>query len=187
VSTLTFKRPTTSNFLPVSMTGARISMSPVDIRHADDILAEFTPDITRFMYPAPVENIKQVYDFIQRSRDEMTQNKALILAIQRKDDHEFLGVCGLHGNKKSATPELGIWIKKSAHGQKLGREAIHTLVNWAKAKLSIEAFHYPCDKDNVASRKIADSLNGIIISEGIQQSMSGKTLNEIVYEISLST
>jgi len=185
MNALVSKTATTPDYLLISIAGPRITLCPIDNKYGKDILAEFTADITRFMLPAPVDNIEQADDFIQRSRRNMARHKELVFVIATNDGNEFLGVCGLHGHQNPKIPELGIWIKKSAHGQKLGREAIHTLVNWAKDNLSIDGFYYPCDRDNIASRKIAQSLGGSIISETTRQNMSGATLNEVVYKIAL--
>lgn len=42
---------------------------------------------------------------------------------------------------------------------------------------------YPCDKDNIPSRKIAEKLNGKIFRTGEAKGMSGKTLIEVAYKI----
>ena len=115
----------------------------------------------------------------------MAAGSELGLVIQRIENHEFLGICGLHIRTTPATPELGIWLKKSAHGQKLGREAIHCLVDWAKTNLDAAFLIYPVDRQNIPSRKIPESLGGVIFREDKVKNMSGHILDEVIYRITL--
>jgi len=77
--------------------------------------------------------------------------------ILDKNTQEFFGCVGLH-IKNPVAPELGIRIKKSAFGKKIGREAVAGLTNRARENLDFEYLFYPVDRDNIGSRKIAESL-----------------------------
>ena len=158
-------------------------LRPVSMDDAEDIFREFTPEITRYMVPTSPDDIQQIRLFIDLSNKGMTNKEDLVLSITRTSNEEFLGVCGLHGKKSPDTPELGIWLKKSAHGESLGREAITNLAAWAQSNLSYNYLLYPVDRDNIASRKIAEHLGGEIFHEKTRKSMSGKVLNEIAYKI----
>ncbi|MEH2435865.1 MAG: GNAT family N-acetyltransferase [Nostoc sp.] len=81
------------------------------------------------------------------------------------------------------TPELGIWLKKSAHGHGFGREAIHVLKDWVDKNLEYNYLSYPVDKRNIPSRKIAESLRGKIFREFQQINKSGYLLDEVEYRI----
>lgn len=107
----------------------------------------------------------------------------LVLAITKANSGEFLGICAVHGTDDPQVAELGVWIKKSAHGKKVGREAVRYLAEWGRKNLLRSYFIYPVDRDNIPSRKIAESLGGIVLEERVRKSMSGATLNEIVYKI----
>jgi len=61
------------------------------------------------------------------------------------------------------SPELGLWIKESAHGQGFGREVVAALAEWAHKTLGKESFFYPVAVQNTASRRIAEALRGEII------------------------
>lgn len=171
------------DFCSVTISCERIKLAPISAVYSEDIFKEFTDEITRYMVPATPSNIDQINDFIQSSIDSMQNNIDLTLAIVEKTNDEFLGVCGLHGRFNRNEPVLGIWLKKSAHGYKYGQEAIRALADWARHNVIFEHMVYPCDKDNVASRKIAESLGGSIFRTGEVKSMSGRTLNEIAYKI----
>ncbi len=102
---------------------------------------------------------------------------------QKTETGQFSGVCAIHGKEPGVTAEFGIWLKKSSQGKKLGREAITRLVQWARANVVLSGLVYPVDRDNIPSRKIAESLGGIVVAEGQRTSLSGTSLNEQVYRI----
>ena len=84
---------------------------------------------------------------------------------------------GLHGIG-DAEPELGVWIKESAHGQGYGREAVRAVVTWASQRLDIRMFAYPVAERNVASRRLAEALNGVVVG-----SRSRPKFAEVLYRI----
>ncbi|CAG0939958.1 hypothetical protein BROC_00848 [Candidatus Brocadiaceae bacterium] len=171
------------DFLATRIECERVILSPVSIEYAKDVFHEFTEDITHYMIPKPLSDIAQTYEFIETCRENMKAGFEMVFAITKIDNGEFVGICALHGNKNPQNPELGIWIKKSAHGKKLGREAVLYLTKWAKDNLVFSYFIYPVDRNNIPSRKIAESLGGVVLRERVRESMSGATLNEIVYKI----
>lgn len=73
---------------------------------------------------------------------------------------------------------------ESAHGNGFGKEAIVHLRVWAIANLDVDGFIYPVDRNNIASRRIAESLNGVVVDEQIKPTMSGGTLDCLSYKIS---
>jgi len=114
----------------------------------------------------------------------MKKQEELVLAIVSTDG-EFLGCCGLHGREKWTTPELGIWLKKTAHGNRFGQSAIGLLVTWASENLNIDYFIYPVDRENVPSRKIPELLGGTIFKEVKVKTHSGAILDEVIYKINV--
>jgi len=107
------------------------------------------------------------------------------MAILDAETVQFSGVCAIHGKEQGETAELGVWVKKSAQGKKFGHEAVALLVQWAKDNLALSHLIYPVDKSNIPSRKIAESLGGIVVSEGQRESLSGNRLDELVYQIDM--
>ena len=166
-------------FRCVTIPGSRVRLVPISPEYTEIIFSEFTDEITRYMVPATPSGIGEVGDFIRSSIGNMENNTDLTLAILKKDDGEFPGVCGLHGKSSPGEPVLGIWLKKSAYGQ----EAIAVLADWARQNIVYEYMVYPCDRDNIASRRIAESLNGSLFRTGEVKSMSGRILHEIAYKI----
>jgi RimJ/RimL family protein N-acetyltransferase len=114
---------------------------------------------------------------IVRIAVHVQQNTQLII---KKDSCEFLGYISIH-QVNSKTPELGIWLKKDAHGFHYGYEALNLLKNWAEHRLHYEYLKYPVVKINIASRKLAEKLGGCIEDEYIKMSESGNELDEVEY------
>jgi RimJ/RimL family protein N-acetyltransferase len=83
--------------------------------------------------------------------------------VARKfDNEECLGMASLEG-ADSVWPEIGLWLKESAHRQGFGREVVAALVKWGHAFLGKGSFIYPVAVQNIASRRIAEYLGGEII------------------------
>ncbi|HPM73843.1 MAG TPA: GNAT family N-acetyltransferase, partial [Spirochaetales bacterium] len=156
----------------------------VAIRHDfdADIFREFTPAVATYMYPAPTCDRADTRAFVDSSIEGLQTGEQLQLVIVDKERGEFIGCSGLHGLGRS-DPELGIWTKLSAHGQGYGREAVTAIVAWARSNASFERLVYPVDKRNVASRRIPESLDGVIAREFRQLNQAGFELDEVEYWI----
>ena len=102
-----------------------------------------------------------------------------------KKTGEFLGCIGLHHIDQN-DPEVGIWIKKSAHGSKYGLEAIKALKEWADNYLEYEYIRYPVVGDNIASRKIPEVLGGKVAREFIGKNVKGEAMDKVEYRITKS-
>jgi len=74
-------------------------------------------------------------------------------------------------------------IKKSAHGNKYGREAVRGLKEWIDDHMKYRYISYPVDRKNIPSRKIPESLGGIVEAEYEKESQSGNILDVVEYRI----
>jgi len=178
-----FKNASPLTLSAVEIVGERVRLVSITNKYETDIFHEFTTAITRYMFPKPPETIDGTRAFIQRSQETMQAGNNLQLVILQRETGEFLGCCVLHGKDNGRKPELGLWLKASAHGHRYGREAITVLVEWAKTHLEVDGFIYPVDRQNIASRKIPESLGGQIVHEAQVVAQSGQVLDEVVYEI----
>jgi len=171
------------DFLSIEIVGKRVLLNPISLDSSDEIFREFTSEITKYMLPSPPSDISQIVSFIEMSIEGMNNKTDLVLKISDLESGEFLGVCGLHSRGKPKEPELGVWLKKSAHHKHYGREAISNFVKWTQENVVLNYLIYPVDKENIPSVKVAESLGGQIIGEGIKENMSGNVLNEVIYKI----
>lgn len=143
---------------------------------------ELTDEITKYMAIYSPKSIDEEEDFVNRSLERIKQGTDLTVVILDKNTKEYLGGAGIR-HIDTKTPELGIWTKKSAHGKKIGREAVTGLKKWAEDNLNFDYLVYPVHKENVPSRKIAESLGGKVVSEEVKVTPWGKELDEVIYHI----
>ncbi len=170
------------NLLQAEISTNRLLLKPIDMQYKAEIFREFTHDIAIYMYPRPANDIFETESFIKESIIGLTQGSNLQLVIIKKDTQEFLGCTGIH-NVNTKTPELGIWLKKSAHGNCYGIETIRGLKQWAEENLDFDYLIYPVDRDNYPSRRIPERLGGVIVKEYDKQSLSGNTLHLVEYKL----
>ena len=167
----------------LSIEGERVRLVSVSRAYERDIFEELTSDIATYMIPKPADTIEETRAFIDSSLEGFADANNLVLVILEKQTGDFLGCCGLHGRGDANNPEFGIWLKRSAHGRGLGREAIRTLALWAQENIRLESFIYPVDKRNVPSRRVPESLGGVVAAEREDVGMAGNVLDEVVYII----
>ena len=186
MNTFQFFDPSFQDLSSTDIIGERIRLVSLSEGFAQDVFQEFTSEVTRYMFPKPPDKLEETLEFIHDSQLGMSAGKDLVLAILLKQTDEFLGCCGLHGEENVHQPELGVWLKMGAHGHGYGREAITTLVKWAKTHIDLEGFIYPVDRKNIASCKIPESLGGKVIEKRQVTSLSGNVLNEVIYIVPIA-
>jgi ribosomal-protein-alanine N-acetyltransferase len=167
----------------VIISAGRILLRPISEGDTWQVFENFTADIARFMVPQPPERVQDTVQFIRRAMTGMERRENLQFVIVDKNSGEFLGCCGLHGHGTPKTPELGIWLKATAHGSGYGQEAIAALISWAEQHLVYDYLVYPVDRKNVPSRKIPEALGGEIFEETICRRQDGGRLDVIIYRI----
>ncbi len=137
----------------------RLKLVPINESHIMDVYKYFTIDITQYMYPQSTGHIEDTEKFISDSMKGLAAGTNLQMVILKAETDEFIGCVGLH-NVGSDDPELGVWIKKKAHSNGYGMEAIRGVIAWAKENLEFDHLKYPVDKHNMASRRIPLTLGG---------------------------
>jgi len=154
---------------------------PITEDHIGDIYANFTEDISTYMYPSVPDDISETKLFVE---SEIDKNKRGIDLQMVAKDHtgEFLGCVALHKIDTKA-PEFGLWFKQASHGNGYGKEAIAALKTWAENNLEYDYLVYPVDKRNIASRRVAESIGGVATVEYDTKTPRGYILNTIDYRI----
>ena len=168
--------------LDIEIISNRLLLKSISLAYKKQIFETFTEDITTYMYPTAAKNIAQTASFIKSSLEGMKNEHELTLVILKKDTQEFLGCAGIH-RINSKHPEFGIWLKKTAHGNGYGLEAIVAIKNWCEENLDCEYFTYPVDEENYPSRRIPEKLGGEIIRTYQKRNLSRRILNLVEYRI----
>jgi RimJ/RimL family protein N-acetyltransferase len=138
----------------------RLQLSPFQLRDAQEVFGCITPAIAEFMTWEPPSWSEYVTRCEKRVQAPEPNNFSFV--IRRLDTRACLGMASLE-DADSVSPELGLWLKESAHGQGFGREVVAALVEWGHATLDKGSFIYPVAIQNIASRRIAKNLHGEII------------------------
>jgi len=138
----------------------RLQLRQFQMVDAQEVFGCITPGIAKFMPWEP----PSWSEYLTRceKRVQAPEPNKFSFAIRRLDGGECLGMSSLE-DAYSVSPELGLWLKESAHGQGFGREVVAALVEWGHASLGKRTFTYPVAIQNIASRRIAESLHGEII------------------------
>ena len=142
---------------------SRLTLVTVGKEHIGDIFANFTDEVTTYMFPCPAKEISETESVVENFIKQRNDGTDFVYVITLSETGEFLGTCGLH-KLKDKIPELGIWTKISAHGKHYGREAIGGLIDKA-SNMDIEKLFYPVDKRNIASKKIPLYFGGALTGE----------------------
>ena len=138
----------------------RLQLSQFQMTDAADVFACITPSITKFMRWEP----PSWSEYLARceKRLESADPNTFSFVIRRRDGKECLGMAGLEACD-TESPELGLWMRESAHGQGFGKEIVAMLAEWAHKTLGKQSFIYPVAVQNIASRRIAERLHGEIV------------------------
>jgi RimJ/RimL family protein N-acetyltransferase len=147
--------------MEVLIHSARLQLSSFKMADAEEVFDCITPAITRFMrWEAP--RSLSAYKARREAWLQAADPSDFSFVIRRSDTKECLGIAGLE-QADQPMPELGIWMKETAHGQGYGGEAVRAIAEWATKHLGKETFLYPVAVENIASRRIAEKLHGEII------------------------
>lgn len=170
------------DLLKINLVSKGLRLRAIKLSDKEDIFCEFTKEITKYMFPMPSESIDGVVSFIKGSLKRMSEGSNIQLVLEDSTSHEFYGCVGLH-NMDNKTPEFGIWLKKGIHGHGYGKESIHMLYEFVLKNFNFDYILYPVDRDNIASRKIPESLGGVLKKEYNEETQSGSILNIVEYHV----
>jgi len=140
----------------------RLRLRSFEMADAEGVFACITPAVARFMTWEPPNSFAEFAAQRQAMLDAKDPGN-LSLVIRQDDNSECLGVAALE-SADAPCPTLGLWLKVEAQGCGYGREVVGALVGWASHHRRAEGFHYSVAAENVRSRRIAESLGGVIIS-----------------------
>jgi len=161
---------------PPIIRSSRLRLSEFAMADAADVYNCITPAITAFMFWEPPSSFEEY-----KARREQTLLSAnrndFSFVVRRLDTRECLGIASLDGIDADA-PELGLWLKETAHGNRYGTEIVRAVADWAARTLGKERFTYAVATENIPSRRIAESMGGQIVG-----TRTGQKYDSVVYHI----
>jgi len=152
----------------------RLRLVPGTVDFAEQIFLEYRDPVIQYMNYGPPESLEVLTKRMKDRETEMKDGVQLFMAILLKETNEFLGCMALE-DLKEENPEMGGWLKKSAHGHGYGREAAAALKQWAEEHLKYDHILWPCAVANLASCKLAESLGGKVHREYEKTTARGTT------------
>ncbi len=156
-------------------------LQPITLEYKKNIFREFTSKIATYMFPKPPNKIEETIEFIETAMKENEEGSSFQVVVLNKVTKEYLGNAGIH-NINTKTPKLGIWIKKSAHGNSYGKEAMIAFKEWADNNIDYRYILYPVVDVNYASKIIPEFLGGKIFRE-YDKNMNGISQHLLEYRI----
>lgn len=125
--------------------------------YLEDYFTEFTDEITQFQYPDSFKDIQAAEQLVSHFVAEMQRGEMLEMVILTPGG-EFIGSIEAFGIK-GETPEVGLWIKKSAQGLGYGREALTAMLSYLSAEEKYQYFIYEADVRNQKSLRLVESFD----------------------------
>lgn len=161
----------------VEIRSQRLRLKPFTADDAGEVFAAITPAITRFMQWEPPRSQTAFAEIWRSWLAPIRDGSDLHFVVRSLVNDRCLGLVGLHA-AKTACPEIGIWIREDVHGNGIGREAVAAVAAWASEELDPDCFEYPVAEGNMASRRIAEGLGGLIV-----ETRSNPKYTSVVYRL----
>jgi len=157
----------------------RLMLKPIHEDYINDIHANFTPAVTKYMPHNPKGDRIDIVNFVERSKRDLLAKTDLVF-IMLNQEEQFIGCCGIH-HINPISVEIGLWLKEEAQNQGYGTEAIIGLIEFIEQNFSIEYIIYPVDMENIRSRNIPEKLGFKAFKTYSQQKNELIKLNMIEY------
>ena len=138
----------------------RIRVRPVDERDVPALQALYSdPEVLRYIARPALEDLDAAREAIGKILAGYADGSSLQLAIERKDDRAFLGLCLLFRfHKSSRRAELGYALNVAHWSKGYANEAIGALVAHAFTKMQLNRLEADIDPRNSASARLLEKL-----------------------------
>src|SRR5215467_9430480 len=151
----------------------RLQLSQFQMVDAPEVFACITPAIAKFMPWKPPSWSEYVTRCEKRAQSPEPHNFSFV--IRRRDNRECLGMASLE-DADSVSPELGLWLKESAHGQGFGREVVAALVASVSLRYAARIRHN--SDSSIADISPAD-IRGVAIDTYLAETPACDWLTEL--------
>lgn len=139
-----------------ALTTRRLILQPFSHAFLEEYYREFTEKITRYQYPDSFPDMETANQMVSGFVKEMEQGNMLELVILTRDG-EFLGSLEVFGIQEE-TPEVGLWLKSSAHGAGYGYEALKGMLDSLSTTGKYKYYVYEVDVRNTPSIRLVEKF-----------------------------
>lgn len=170
------------DYTTIQLRTKRLLLKPTSLASVAELYKEFTPQIALYMYPEPYDNETELMESSKKYIAKMQNGECLAMDVFVTEKNGLIGRAFLI-DILTKKPELGIWLKQSAHGHDYGKEIMHALYAWAKENIQYSFIKYPVDKRNIPSKKIIESMGGTVGKGYDVTNKAGKVLYILEYRL----
>ncbi len=134
----------------------RVRLRPIDDGDAAGIFAMYSDaQTTRYLARPQLTELAQAAEVVAKTKAGYADGSVLQLAIERKADRAFLGLCLLFNfNKASARAEIGYTLAREHWSQGYMAEALPGLIDHAFGALGLNRLEADIDPRNTASARV---------------------------------
>ena len=145
----------------------RLLLRALESTDAEEVFALRSDDnINKYINRHKAQTIDDAYQFIERIKQNTTNNLSLLWVIELKNDHSFAGsilLWNLNAEKDEA--EIGYELLPRYHGKGIINEALKAVLDLAFNTLQIATIVAVVQKDNIPSLKVLEKYNFVFRAE----------------------
>ena len=138
----------------------RLRLRPLRAADAEAVLNLYSdPKVMRYLARPAFAELSQAHEFLEKALAAYAEGSNLQLAIERKSDGAFIGLCLLFRfNKPSARAEIGYALGSGHWSRGYAGEALAALVTHAFGPLALNRLEADIDPRNLASARVLERL-----------------------------
>ena len=159
----------------------RLTIRKFSFDFLEDYYRELTDAVTKYQFPDSFKSLDAAREVMSGFVKDMEEGRMLELVIVAPDGG-FIGSMEVFGTD-GETPEVGLWIKSSAHHMGYGYEALRGLFDYLNAQKKYRYYIYEVDVRNLPSVHLVEKFHSE--KGGVEEitTGSGKSLKLRTYRI----
>lgn len=137
----------------------RMILRPFIAEDADDIWPCMTESLARYMRWEPPKNAEDFKSIWKNWPAIQEEGNSYVFVGRMKNNGSLIGLFSAH-NFIASVPRLALWVCESFQRQGYASEALKAIMYWVRQHFQPDYFSYQVAEQNVASRKLVESLGG---------------------------
>lgn len=138
----------------------KLNRELLSMKYVEEIFKELTDEVTKYLRVSTPTDIQQEKDRIIKSKETYEKGENINFIVTDKTG-DFIWTAGIM-DLNTRTPEVGLRLKQSARRKGYGKEMIATVIKRLEDHNDFDYIIYDAHVDNVATRKIAERLGGVL-------------------------
>ena len=159
----------------------RLTICKFSFDFLEDYYRELTDEVTKYQFPDSFKSPDAAREVMSGFMEDMEDGRMLEL-VMLAPDGEFIGSMEAFGTD-GETPEVGLWIKSSAHHMGYGYEALRGLIDYLNARKKYRYYIYEVDVRNLPSVRLVGKFHSEKGGSEEVTTGSGKTLKLQTYRV----